>query len=57
MRHRITANAYEQLTEHHRPVYPQHIEADFMRFCLNELLALARPKLCEFTGRILAAEF
>src|SRR5712691_3692359 len=41
MRHRITANAYEQLTEHRRPAYPQYTEADFMRFCLNELLALA----------------
>ena len=41
MRHRITANAYEQLTEHHRPAYPQYTEADFMRFCLNEL-----PRAC-----------
>jgi hypothetical protein len=39
-RHRITATAYEQLTEHHAPAYSQYAEADFMRFYLNELLAL-----------------
>ena len=39
-RHRITANAYEQLTEHHKPAYPQYTEADFMRFYLAELLPL-----------------
>lgn len=39
-RHRITSNAYDQLTEHHRPAYLQYLEADFLRFYLNELLAL-----------------
>ena len=40
-RHRITANAYHELTEHHRPVYPNYTEQDFMRFYLAELLPLA----------------
>jgi hypothetical protein len=38
--HRITVNAYEQLTEHHRPSYPDYTETDFMRFYLAELLSL-----------------
>ena len=38
--HRITGNAYDQLTEHHKPAYPQYTEGDFMRFYLAELLPL-----------------
>lgn len=40
-RHRVTGNAYETLTEHHRPAYPEYDETAFMRFYLHELLPLA----------------
>ena len=40
-RHRITGNAYRELTEYYRPSYPNYTEQDFMRFYLAELLALA----------------
>ena len=39
-RHRITGNAYRELTEHHAQAYPQYAEADFMRLYLAELLPL-----------------
>ena len=39
-RHRITGNAYHELTDHYRPSYPKYTEQDFMRFYLTELLSL-----------------
>ena len=44
-RHRITGNAYHELTEHHRPVYPTYTEQDFMRFYFAELLPLVPEAL------------
>src|SRR5207253_10922422 len=57
-RHRITANAYHELNEHHRPAYPKYDEAAFMRFYLAELLPLL-PAAFESDrhGRYLTTDF
>ena len=39
-RHRITGNAYEELTRHHARAYADYGEPEFMRFFLAELLPL-----------------
>lgn len=60
-RHRITGNAYHELTEHHRPSYPEYDEAAFMRFYLAELIPLIPEALRVYEqnigGGILTTDF
>lgn len=57
-RHRITTNAYHDLTDHYRPSYPRYAEAEFMRFYFCELLPLV-PFAFEADrhGRYLTTDF
>src|SRR5690348_1114649 len=56
--HRITTNAWHDLTTHHQPHYPAYQDNDFYRFFLAELLPLVDKAVHEWDyGTILKSDY